>query len=367
LVSLDRRAKHKATLRVSPPGWLTITAVAFLLSGGAMSDPQLAGFHYSVLTDPESQWKVHELSYRDAKGPGRTVIARIVPAGGSNLVSLEVDGTEMLRTPPKISQAAGVGYGIPILYPTPNRVRDSRFMFDGRTFQFKPNERSNFIHGLVNRAEWKADPPVMRSDGVSLKTYIDFDQKSPNFSLFPILNRLTMTYALATDGILMGFAVENRDGRPLPFGFGLHPYFRILGDRGQTYLQVPAERHMEAEGLLPTGKLQSLEGAPFDLRQPTSLADLKLDDVYWGMVPERPAGYEFRDRGIRVTLEASELFTHAVVYTPQGRPYFCIENQTCSTDAHNLHGQGFEREAHLIVLKPGESATGSVRIRVGKL
>jgi aldose 1-epimerase len=184
-----------------------------------MSDPQLAGFHYSVLTDPESQWKVHELSYRDAKSPGRTVIARIVPAGGSNLVSLEVDGTEMLRTPPKISQAAGVGYGIPILYPTPNRVRDSRFMFDGRTFQFKRNERSNFIHGLVNRAEWKSDPPVMRSDGVSLKTYIDFDQKSPNFSLFPILNRLTMTYALATDGILMSFTVENRDGRPLPFGF----------------------------------------------------------------------------------------------------------------------------------------------------
>jgi aldose 1-epimerase len=249
----------------------------------------------------------------------------------------------------------------------PNRVRDSRFTFDGRTFQFKPNERSNFIHGLVNRAEWKSDPPVMRSDGLSLKTYIDFDRNFPNFSLFPILNRLTMTYTLATDGILMSFAVENRDGRPIPFGFGLHPYFRILGDRGQTYVRVPAERHMEAEGLLPTGKLQSLEGTPFDLRQPTSLENLKLDDVYWGMVPEKPAGYEVRDRGIRVTLEASELFTHAVVYTPQGRPYFCIENQTCSTDAHNLHGKGFEREAHLIVLKPGESATGSVRIRVGKL
>ena len=343
-----------------------LTAAILLSNGGAMSNSPSTGFHYSVSTDPESQWKIHELSYRDAKNPSRTVIARIVPAGGSNLISLEVDGTELLRVPPKITEAAGMGFGIPILYPTPNRVRDSRFSFGGRTFQFKPNERSHFIHGLVNRAEWKADPPVVRSDGVSLRTHVEFDQNSPNFALFPVLSRLAMTYTLAPDGILMSFAVENRDRGPLPFGFGLHPYFRIVGDRSQTYVRVPAGRHMEAEGLLPTGKLDSLEGTGFDLRQPTSLEKLNLDDVYWGMVPAKPAGYEFRDRGIQVTLEASDLFTHAVVYTPQGRPYFCLENQTCSTDAHNLHAKGFEREAHLIVLKPGESAGGSVRIRVTK-
>jgi aldose 1-epimerase len=124
---------------------------------------------------------------------------------------------------------------------------------------------------------------------------------------------------------------------------------------------------MEAVGLLPTGKLLPLDGSPYDIREFTSLEGLKLDDVYWGMVPGKPAVYECRDRGIRVTLEASEIFTHAVVYTPPGRPYFCIENQTCSTDAHNLHAQGLEKEAHLQVLQLGKSARGTVRVRVSRI
>jgi aldose 1-epimerase len=43
---------------------------------------------------------------------------------------------------------------------------------------------------------------------------------------------------------------------------------------------------------------------------------------------------------------------------------FCIENQTCSTDAHNLHARGFTREAHLLVLAPGKIARGSLEWQV---
>lgn len=322
------------------------------------------GFGYSVTTDTETQWKVYQLSYQDPNNAQNKVIARIVPEGGSNLISLEVNGVTILHSPPKISQAAGVGFGIPILYPTPNRVRNSRFTFDGRMFEFTPNERTNFIHGLVHRASWKSETPVVGQHGVSLKTYLDFDKSFSGFPLFPIRNRISMTFSLTPDGVLMGFEVANRSNQRLPFGFGLHPYFKISGERAQTFIRVPAQRHMEAEGLLPTGKLDPLDHGPFDIREFASLQNLGLDDVFWGMVPERPAEFEFRDKGIRVSLEASDLFTHAVVYTPKERPYFCIENQTCSTDAHNLYSKGFERESHLLILNPGQSTSGTVRIRV---
>lgn len=341
---------------------------AYLASfeGFEMSRPQPADspYNYSIEPDSETGWKVYRLSFRDPKNHDKSVVARIVPEGGSNLIGLEVNGVEFLHTPPKISQSAGVGFGIPILYPTPNRVRNSRFTFDGRTFEFAANNGANFIHGLVNRAVWKAETPRVSRNSVSLRTYLDFNQDFSSFRLFPIQSRIALTFTLASDGILIRFDVENKDSRNLPFGFGLHPYFKILGERSQTFIRVPAESHMEAEGLLPTGKLNRLDGAPFDIRSYTPLEKLRLDDVYWGMAPKKPAGYESRDRGIQVVLEASKIFTHAVVYTPQGRPYFCIENQTCSTDAHNLHAQGLVKEAHLVVLKPGETSTGTVRIRV---
>jgi aldose 1-epimerase len=159
------------------------------------------------------------------------------------------------------------------------------------------------------------------------------------------------------------FTVDNRDTQKLPFGFALHPYFRIPGDRDKTTLRVPARKKMEATpDLLPTGQLLSLDGAPFDLREGRPLSDLALDDVFWGMTPDRVPGYAASDAGIRVDLPASDAFTHMVVYTPKGQPFFCMENQTCSTDAHNLHARGLVAESHLLVVEPGASLTGWVDI-----
>ena len=47
------------------------------------------------------------------------------------------------------------------------------------------------------------------------------------------------------------------------------------GTARRTYLRVPAQKHMEAEGLLPTGKLADLAGPLYDLREPVSLEALK--------------------------------------------------------------------------------------------
>jgi aldose 1-epimerase len=97
------------------------------------------------------------------------------------------------------------------------------------------------------------------------------------------------------------------------------------------------------------------------------LSDLALDDVFWGMTPDAPPGYRSEDAGIRVDLPASEHFTHMVIYTPKGQPFFCMENQTCSTDAHNLHAKGLIRESHLLVVDPGQSMTGRVQFRPSRL
>jgi aldose 1-epimerase len=150
----------------------------------------------------------------------------------------------------------------------------------------------------------------------------------------------------------------------VPFGFGLHPWFNYLDGRSDATLTLAAEHTMESPDLLPTGKLLPVAGTPKDFRNGRSLADSVCDDVYFGVDCNKPTVVDFRKRKFKLSLLASQEFAHAVVYTPKDRPYFCVENQTCSTDAHNLYAQGLKRESGLIVVPAGKTHSGRIEFRV---
>jgi aldose 1-epimerase len=325
-------------------------------------------FSWSEARDTATGWTVWRLSYYHSDEARKSQSVRICPETGANLFSYEFGGKELLHSPGQLGALQKGGGGTPILYPTPNRVRDGRFTFEGRDFSFSDDGRTT-LHGLVLRIPWRSANPVFDGTApnvkaVSIRLWVDFEPGMAHFDRFPIRHRLELTYRLEATGITARFAVFNLDSERLPFGIALHPYFNILGLRAETFVQVPAEKKMEATpDLLPTGALLALDGASFDLRQPRALSELSLDDVFWGMRPDRPAGYEARDLGLRVSLPASEDFTHMVVYTPAGRPFFCLENQTCSTDAHNLHARGLTDESNLLIVEPGSSWTGWVEFR----
>jgi aldose 1-epimerase len=300
------------------------------------------------------------LRHEDPKEPSRSLEARIAPGQGGNLFSLKIGDDELLVPPPSLAELALSPAGTPVLFPMPNRVRDAAFVFEGRRFEFPPNSEANFIHGLVRRRPWQSEAPAVGKTSASARVWIDWNAEQPEFARFPLEHRLTLTFTLSSGGLEIAYAVENRGQSRLPFGFGLHPWFRVPGQRGDVFLTVPAAKRMEAEARLPTGKLLPVQKTPFDLRQPTSLEALDLDDVFTNLTPGALPAFEWRDRGVRVTLGGSRDFTHLVVYTPLGRPTFCIENQTSSTDAHNLHQRGLVKEAHLQVVEPGKTARGSV-------
>ena len=122
---------------------------------------------------------------------------------------------------------------------------------------------------------------------------------------------------------------------------------------------------MESTQQLPSGRLVPASQLPFDLplEQAVSMQKIKLDDVFYGMVPTKPTTIEYRGTGSVLKITASAQFTHLVVWTPD-RPFFGVESQTCSTDAHNLYSAGKVRESHLQVCPPGETMSGWVEYRV---
>lgn len=292
---------------------------------------------------------------------GHTAI-KLQPAAGANVFSITYKGTELLKSPKSLKELPGFAYGVPVLYPMPNRVRDGIFTLEGKQFKFEPNNKGNFLHGLVHSADWATSSLDPESGKVTLR--LRFQPNTQLYDQFPIAHDLWLAIEALDNGVRWTYTVDNSKGdKRVPFGFAIHPWILYQGPRDQTFITIPATKLMEADELLPTGKLLDLEGSKYDARKPKSLGGFLSDDVYFGMQSSKPTVIDFRPPRLKITLSASDDFTHLVLYTPKDEPWFCVENQTCSTDAHNLYAKGLKKESHLQIVEPGRTATGHVEMR----
>lgn len=328
--------------------------------GTAQQTAASGAFSAVAETDAGTGWKVLVLRYQNADNPFKHIEARIAPEAGGNLFSLKYGEDELLVQPEKLADVKNHRAGTPIMFPMVNRVKDATFTFEGKRFQFEPNNSGNFIHGLVRGRAWQFGEPTATAREASVDIWIDWNESQPDFTRFPLAHKITVTYTVNKDGLRIAYAVENRSDARLPYAFGLHPWFHVPGERKNVFVQVPAQKRMEAMDRLPSGKLIPVVGTSYDLRKPTSIETLNLDDAYVGLTPASVPVIEWRDIGVRMSLAASVEFTHIVVFTPPDKPVFCVENQTSSTDAHNLHGQGLKKESHLQVLAKGKTGRGTI-------
>ena len=317
--------------------------------------------------DQELHSTVITLSYRDGDDPSRNIVVGIAPDLGSNMFQLQVGGYDIIYCDRELLKQRDFT-GNFVLWPFPNRVSDKRYVYQGQTYSLeglkRPRGNEVLVHGLVFDRQWHYDRPMVAEDGVSVTTYVDITPESPFYEGYPFESRLALTYTLAKTGVTVSYSVQNNGSKDMPFGFALHPYFSTLSGGEDTLVSLPARYVMEADDqLLPTGRLLDVEGimyALFDLRELVPVANLKLDHVYTGLYPDESAVIVYRKQAMRLHISTSKEFTHVVIYTPQGSPFFCLENQTCATDAVNLYDQGRQEIAHLIELHPGESSTGYI-------
>lgn len=296
-----------------------------------------------------------------------TQIVRIFPEMGSNLFSYKVDDQEFLMNAGDINQKGVKFGGIPILFPTPNRVRGGVFLYKGKAYPQVKNGETRLIHGLVCDERWNYENPIVENNTVKVVTVLCVEKGHPIYDAFPFPFLLRMTYTLSLQGLTILYSVENLGDECLPFGFALHPFFGKIDAEASIFIQVPAENVMEADACMPSGKLLKVESTRYDIRQPRALQDLDLDDVYWKLNATQKAVIEYRTLGRKMELSASDDFSHMVVFTPKDRPCFCLENQTCSTDAHNLYAAGLEGISGLIRLPPGDIHEGWIRFTPGTL
>jgi aldose 1-epimerase len=152
-----------------------------------------------------------------------------------------------------------------------NRIANARFSLDGKEFTLAKNSGENSLHGGIhgfNKALWSADPAP--THGVSLTLHYlskDGEEGFPgnlsvqvNFTLTDA-NELRIDYTATTD-------------KKTVVNLTNHSYFNLAesGPILDHQLTIRATRFNPVNAaMIPTGELRSVEGTPFDFRQPKAI------------------------------------------------------------------------------------------------
>lgn len=258
----------------------------------------------------------------------KLVRATVDLSDGFTLTELSYKGRELVLLD-KERRKQGATYAIPILFPTPNRVENLSYCFEGRRIDA-------VMHGFLRHEGFT----LLERTETSIKAFVPFDGSNP---LFPYKGRFTVLLEAEKEGLCWTFSIENQDEDAFSYSLALHPFFKKDGLR-RIFVDVTDEM-LNTEEKIPTGELRS-----------TGAIDLEVDkvdmDTVFMAAPTFKAELEYED--FRMLLSASEDFRHVVVYSSPDKDFICIEPQTGSTDAHNLHAKGFVRQASLIILPAGK-------------
>lgn len=159
----------------------------------------------------------------------------------------------------------GNGYQGALIGRWGNRIGGARFMLDGVEYRVGMNEGKNSLHGGFhgfNEKLWQAEAV----NGSLVLTTISPDGEEG----FPGNLRVQVTYTLTDDNQLM-LAYEAETDKKTVINLTNHTYFNLggyaSGDILGHELRLDADSYLETDGaLIPTGRLVSVEGTPFDFR-----------------------------------------------------------------------------------------------------
>jgi aldose 1-epimerase len=302
-------------------------------------------------------------------------VASVAPKSGANLFRLRLPvagkAIPVLLEPPTMEDltAAPSRYGHPILFPFPNRIRDGKFVWKGKSYETPTNASGHAIHGYALRSAWRVTGQEANDDLARIVLEWRLSNDSPEHrDHWPADAAIKLTYTLDSAGLAIEAVVSNPDDVELPWGLGYHTYFRmpLTGETStaQSRIVVPAARKWELEGFLPTGRKLPVP-AELDLRAGLQLHGLKADDVLTDLEHGSDGLVECRliDEAIgwESFMRTSPEFKEMVVFTPSwSANSIALEPYTQTTDAINLAARNIE--GGLRVLAPGDSTRTFVRI-----
>jgi len=188
---------------------------------------------------------------------------------------------------------------------------------------------------------------------------------------WPSTTRVTVIVTLARKAVDLTVTALNTGDQPEPMAIGWQPFLAVpSGHRSEVLLHLPQSERVQtgADGQ-PTGKLQSVDGTPFDFTAHDGLAlnRTALDDSFTNLkssLVENGPTAEIRDRAAQYGLRITPLTSSIKVFhvsTASSKPVLSIAPRMSLDDPFSKRWQ---QETGVVTLAPGDSVEWHVRLEI---
>ncbi len=240
----------------------------------------------------------------------------LAPEAGGSVARFAIDGVgDILRPATAEALASGTGKDAACypLVPFSNRIANGHLAFAGGAIRLAPNWPGvpHPMHGDGWSRAWR----VTRSDARSADLVYEHEAHSG----WPFRYRARQAFALDETGLTISLSIENLEGRAVPAGLGLHPFFLRDADT-ELACRTTGVWRTDAE-VLP---LEHMAVPPeWEFACSRKVEGVDLDHCFDGW--NGTAVIAWPKQRLQLTLSATEAFRHLVIYIPVGRSFFCVE------------------------------------------
>ncbi len=244
------------------------------------------------------------------------------------------------------------------LTPWPNRIRDGRYVFQGKEHQLPTNfpQEGHAIHGLVYNRPFNLVTANGLKNAAKAKLEHSYDGSIPGY---PFKFKITILYILSDDGFTCKTSIKNNGEQSMPVGDGWHPYFRLGKTVDDLMLKIPAKFQLVTDERMIPNNARTFRA----FRELTRIGDTNFDTgfIMLDYVPR----VELYDPKQDVTINAwqetgSRLETgykYVQIFIPPSRKSIAIEPMTCPAN-------GFNSKQGIIILEPGEEFKGQYGVKL---
>ena len=241
---------------------------------------------------PYPHWEFSDVASGD--------LLRLVPERGGLISGWRCGDREVVYLDLErfLDPAQSVRGGFPVLFPITGGLPDNQLPLPQGTYVLAQ-------HGFARQLPWRMEA-LADGQGVAL----ELGDTPETLQAYPFQFLLRMEVRLAPSALEISTTITNRSSAPMPFSFGLHPYFNLSSLDGVRFEGLPAEclNHLTMAPASTAEQMQHLASGIDLLVRPTGPVRL-VDEA----------------AGATLELQLTHPFDLVVLWTEPPRPMVCIE------------------------------------------
>lgn len=243
------------------------------------------------------------------------------------------------------------------LLPFPNRMKDGKYDFEGKSYQFPINDMhtNNNLHGFLETIPME----IIDKKNMDNKQTITLKGKFKGLSYFPFPFEFILKYFLSDSELTIESTIKNVGKTNMPIGYGWHPYFKLDTEKvDDLLLQFPDCQAVTIDNrMMPTGEMLPY----FNFSKKTKIDQTIFDNCFFINKNKKTNRAEIIVKSQTTTLivwqeTGDNACNYFQIYTPENRKTIAIEPMTCNVDA-------FNNQDGLWILGVGEERTVRFGVR----